>query len=50
MYIKNLLKFPFVCDITVIIPFNYSACDITTFFLINMCLAGDLFREPEADF
>ena len=50
IYIKDLLKFPLICDIAVIIPFSYSACDITIFFLINMYLAGDLFRELEADF
>ena len=50
MYIKDLLKFPLVCNIAIIIPFSYSACDIMTFFLINIYLARDLFREPEADF
>ena len=50
MYIKNLLKFLLIYNIAVIIPFSYSACDITTFFLINIYLAGDLFRELKADF
>ena len=50
IYIKNLLKFLLIYNIAVIIPFSYSTCDITTFFLINVCLAGDLFREPKADF
>ena len=50
MYIKDLLKFPLVYNIAVIIPFSYSACNITMFFLINMCLAGDLFKELKADF
>ena len=50
VYIKDFLKFPFVCNITVIIPFSYSACDITTFFFINIYLARDLFRELKADF
>ena len=50
MYIKDLFKFLLICNIAVIIPFSYSACDITTFFLINICLAGDLLREPKADF
>ena len=50
MYIKDFFKFPLVCNIAVIIPFSYSACDITIFFLINMYLAGDLFKEPKADF
>ena len=49
IYIKDLLKFPFICNIAVIIPFSYSACDITMFF-INIYLAGDFFREPEVDF
>ena len=49
MYIKDFLKFPLICNIAVIIPFSYSACDITTFFLINICLAGDLFRELKVD-
>ena len=50
IYIKDLLKFPLVCDIAVIIPFSYSACDIMMFFLVNIYLARDLFRELEADF
>ena len=50
MYIKDLLKFPFIYDIAIIIPFSYSACDIITFFLINIYLAGDLFKKPKADF
>ena len=50
MYIKDLLKFPLVYNIAAIIPFTYSACDIMTFFLINICLARDLFRELKADF
>ena len=49
IYIKDLLKFPLIYNIAVIIPFNYSACDITIFF-INICLAGDLFKELKADF
>ena len=50
MYIKDLLKFLFICNIAIIILFSYSAYDITTFFLINIYLARDLFREPKADF
>ena len=50
IYIKNLLKFPLVCDIAVIISFGYPAYNIITFLLINAYLAGDFFREPEADF
>ena len=50
IYIKDLLKFLFICNIAVIIPFSYSACDIIMFFLINIYLAGDLFGELEADF
>ena len=50
MYIKDLLKFLFIYNIAVIIPFSYSACDIITFFFINICLAGDLFKELKADF
>jgi len=50
IYIKNLFKFPLVCNITVIIPFGYPAYDIITFLFINACLTRDLFREPEADF
>ena len=50
MYIKDLLKFPLIYNIAVIIPFSYSAYDIITFFFINMCLAGDLFKELKADF
>ena len=50
MYIKDLLKFPLIYNIAVIIPFSYSAYDITTFFFINIYLTGDLFRELKADF
>jgi len=50
MYIKDLFKFPLVCDIAVIIPFGYPACNITIFLFINVCLTRDLFRELEADF
>jgi hypothetical protein len=50
MYIKDFLKFPFICNIAVIISFGYPACDIIIFFFINICLARDLFRELEADF
>ena len=50
IYIKDLLKFPLICNIAVIILFSYSACDITIFFFINVCLARDLFRELKADF
>ena len=50
IYIKNLLKFPFIYNIAIIIPFSYSAYNIITFFLINICLARDLFRKPKADF
>ena len=50
MYIKDFLKFLLICNIAVIISFGYSACNITTFFFINIYLARDLFREPKADF
>ena len=50
MYIKDLPKFPFIYNTAVIIPFSYSTCDITIFFLINMYLAKDLFEELKADF
>jgi hypothetical protein len=50
MYIKDFFKFPLVYDIAVIISFSYPAYDIAIFFFINICLARDLFREPEADF
>jgi hypothetical protein len=50
MYIKDFLKFLLICDIAVIISFSYFACDIATFFFVNIYLARDLFREPEADF
>ena len=49
IYIKDLFKFPLVYNIAIIL-FSYSACDIITFFLINICLAGDLFKKPKADF
>ena len=50
IYIKDLLKFPLVYNIAVIIPFSYSAYNIITFFLINAYLARDLFRELKVDF
>jgi len=50
MYIKNLFKFPLICNIAVVIPFGYPAYNITTFLFINACLTRDLFRELEADF
>ena len=50
IYIKNLLKFPLVRDIAVIIPFNYPAYNIIIFFFINACLARDLFKKLKADF
>ena len=50
MNIKNLLKFLFIYNIAVIIPFSYSAYNITIFLLINTYLARDIFRKLEADF
>ena len=50
IYIKNLLNFPLIYNIAVVIPFGYSAYNIITFLFINTCLARDLFRELEADF
>ena len=50
VYIKDLFKFLFICNIAVIIPFSYFIYDITTFFLINIYLARDLFKKPKADF
>ena len=50
IYIKDLLKFPLVCNIAVIIPFSYSVYNIIIFFLVNIYLARDLFGELKADF
>jgi hypothetical protein len=50
IYIKDFLKFLFVCNIAIIISFSYPTCNIITFFFINVCLARDLFKELEADF
>ena len=50
IYIKDLLKFPFIHNITIIIPFSYPACNIIIFLFINIYLARDLFRELKADF
>ena len=50
MYIKDLLKFLFIYNIAIIIPFSYSAYNIIIFFFINVYLAGDLFRKLKADF
>ena len=49
IYVKNLLKFPLIRNITVIISFSYPAYNIATFLFINVYLARDLFRELEAD-
>ena len=50
IYIKDLLKFPLIYNIAVIIPFGYPTYNIIIFLLINVYLARDLFRELEADF
>ena len=50
IYIKDFFKFLLICNIAVIISFNYPAYNITTFFFINACLARDLFRELKIDF
>ena len=50
VYIKDLLKFLLIYNIAVIIPFSYSAYNITTFFFINIYLARDLFGELKVDF
>jgi hypothetical protein len=50
IYIKDFLKFPLICNITIIISFSYPAYNITTFFFVNAYLARDLFRELKADF
>jgi len=50
MYIKDLFKFPLVCNIAVVILFGYPTCDITTFLFVDVYLTRDFFREPEADF
>jgi len=50
IYIKNILKFLFIYNIAIIIPFNYFTYNIITFLFINACLARDLFRELKADF
>ena len=50
IYIKNFFKFPLIRDITIIISFSYPVYNIITFLFINIYLAGDLLREPEADF
>ena len=50
IYIKNLFKFLLIYNIAIIIPFSYFIYNIITFFLINIYLAGDLFRELKVDF
>ena len=50
IYIKDFLKFLLIYNIAVIIFFSYPACNIITFFFINICLARDLFRELKVDF
>jgi hypothetical protein len=49
IYVKNLLKFPLIRNIAVVVPFGYPAYNIITFLFINIYLAIDLFRELEAD-
>jgi len=50
IYIKDLLKFPLICNIAIIIPFSYPAYNVTIFLLINACLARDFFKELKVDF
>jgi hypothetical protein len=50
IYIKDLLKFLLIYNITIVIPFGYPAYNIIVFLFINIYLARDLFRELEADF
>ena len=50
IYIKDFLKFLFICNIAVIISFSYPVCNIAMFFFVNTYLAKDLFRKLEADF
>jgi hypothetical protein len=50
IHINDLLKFLFIYNIAVIIPFNYLIYNIIIFFFINTCLAEDLFKELKADF
>ena len=50
IYIKKILKFPLVRDITIIIPFSYPAYNIITFLFINICLTKNLFKELKVDF
>ena len=50
IYIKGFLKFLLIYNIAIIIPFSYFIYNIIIFFLINIYLARDLFRELKADF
>jgi len=50
VYIKDLLKFLLIYNITIIIPFSYPPYNIIIFLFINIYLARDLFRELKADF
>ena len=50
MYIKDFLKFLLICNIAVVIPFGYFACNIITLLFVNTYLARDFFRELKADF
>ena len=50
IYIKNLLKFPLIRNIAVVIPLSYPAYNIITFLFINICLVRDLFKELKMDF
>jgi len=50
IYIKNLLKFPLIRNIAIVIPFSYFIYNIIAFLFINIYLARDLFRELKVDF
>ena len=50
IYIKDLLKFPLIRNIAVIISFSYPAYNIITFLFVNIYLARDLFKKLETDF
>jgi len=50
IYIKDLFKFPLICNIAIIISFSYPSYNIITFLFVNAYLTRDLFRKLEADF
>ena len=50
VYVKDLLKLPFVFDVAVIVPFGDSARDLAAFPGVDLGLARDFFGVLESNF